>query len=79
MKCLTCGHVNAQGDRFCENCGALLPVPEASETEQAIHNPPPQATAFAVKPKPTAKILVIGISILALAVITVLRPKALLK
>ncbi len=70
MKCLTCGHEYAQGGRFCSKCGALLPEKEAAESEQAAHNPP--QTPAAARPKPKRKILVIGISALALAVVAVL-------
>jgi hypothetical protein len=51
LNCPVCGHLYRAGDRFCAECGAVLPTETVTVTEQTSQSPHDQtADAWAVSP-----------------------------
>jgi len=46
LRCPSCGHANPTDQRFCGNCGAALPRPEA----ETATSPPPRPGTVPARP-----------------------------
>ena len=62
--CPLCRHTNPSGNRFCGSCGTALTSGEQLATRQE-HRPVPASRPWPAKLGPAAKVLAVGVAILA--------------
>lgn len=70
--CKNCGHLNPEGSKFCENCGALIEETRTPQSEVSQSERQAEQGTQSSKPspkKPNNKSLIIGIIIIVLLVL----------